>query len=203
MFYFGKRSVILFFLLSSLAGATMQEVRFERVAKTEQWKGFRSEESGFSVELPKEPERLAESIAIPKTNLSIKYETYVSEPSDSVVYVTSVWHYPAQIDMSKPEASLQEGFSGMVSALPGAKVISSKVSDFKGFRSLDFLVKDENIYFQGKLILVHNTLYQVFAVYKEEQKEAMKADFSHFIDSFNLIKPEQHKVSLSTTKLNV
>lgn len=170
---------------------------------TQNWAPFESEENGFSVALPKPPEHVHQKIDVPKSDLSIEYDTYVSEPSNSVVYVVSVWHYPAEVDMSKPEVNLQDGFNGMLSALPGSQVMNMSTADTQGFKTLEFLVKNEDIYFQGKLILVYNTLYQVFTVYKAS--EEMKKNYEQFINSFQLINPEKNKVapSSSAKKMNV
>lgn len=157
------------------------------------WMEFDSSKGGFSVDVPTQPEHVHQQIEIPQTNLNISYDTFVSEPSESVVYVVSVWHYPPQIDMSKPDVNLQDGFSGMLAALPGSQVLSMNMSEFQGYNSLKFLVKNEDIYFRGMLVLVHNTLYQVFSVYREDVE--MEQDYTRFIDSFELQNPGQHKVS--------
>ena len=156
------------------------------------WKGFTAAKSGFSVKFPSEPEHIEQKIDIPRTDLSIHYNTYVSEPNENVVYVISVWNYPAEIDMSKPEANLQDGFGGMLSALPGSQVVSMNMGEQQGFKTLSFLVKNDEIYFQGKLVLVYNTLYQVFAVYKG--KEEMENNYQQYINSFKLVNPEMQKV---------
>ncbi|MCC5832588.1 MAG: hypothetical protein JJU12_06055 [Chlamydiales bacterium] len=158
-----------------------------------EWTTFTSKEDGFSVDLPKKPERVQQTIDIPKTDLKISYTTYLSEPSDDAVYVISVWNYPAQIDMSKPEVNLQDGFGGMLSALPGSEVMNMRMTEIQGYKALEFLVKNEDIYFQGKLILVHNTLYQVFTVYKNSVD--MSDNYIRFIDSFKLSRPEKRKVA--------
>lgn len=165
---------------------------------TQEWKTFTSTQDGFSIDLPKEPEHVQQTIDIPKSDLKIDYNTYLSEPSDNVVYVVSVWNYPKEIDMSKPEVNLQDGFGGMLSALPGSEVVSMRMTEVDGHKALEFLVKNDDIYFQGKLILVHNTLYQVFSVYKDSID--MSADYLHFIDSFDLISPDKRKVETNSTK---
>lgn len=168
------------------------------------WKQFTSADGGFSVSFPKLPDHVHQKIDIPKTDLSIEYDTYVSEPSESVVYVVSVWHYPSVIDMSKPEVNLQDGFSGMVSALSGSQIQNMKMTEVQGFKALEFLVKNDDIYFQGKLILVYNTLYQVFTVYKS--KEDMTNNYVQFIDSFKILEPEKQRVAPkgdSSQKLNL
>ncbi len=167
----------------------------------QEWTRFTSTQDGFSVDLPAKPEHVQQTIDIPKTDLKIDYNTYLSEPSDDVVYVVSVWNYPAKIDMSKPEINLQDGFGGMLSALPGSEVMSMKMGEVDGYKSLEFLVKNDDIYFQGKLILVYNTLYQVFTVYKKSVD--MTDNYIHFIDSFKLISPNKRQVNGNHKKMNV
>jgi hypothetical protein len=179
-----------------LQGATSTQqpsLKSRTQIKENEWTAFTSKEDGFSVELPTKPEHVQQAIEIPKTDLKINYATYLSEPSDNVVYVVSVWNYPSQIDMSKPEVNLQDGFGGMLSALPGSEVMNMRMTEVQGFKALEFLVKNEDIYFQGKLILVHNTLYQVFTVYKNSVD--MSDDYIHFIDSFKLLNPEKRKAA--------
>lgn len=169
---------------------TLQSVKSEE--KTA-WKEFSSHDNGFVVEFPKLPDHIHQKVKIPKTELELEYDTYVSEPSENVVYVVSVWNYPTQIDMSKPEVNLKDGFSGMIAALPGSEVEHMKMVDVQGFKALEFLVKNDELYFQGKLILVHNTLYQVFAVYKD--KEKMAKDYKRFASSFKLLNPEERTIA--------
>ncbi len=188
-------------LSSAVQAATATDTREKADAATQkkvEWKTYSYPESGFSIDLPKKPEQVKQSIDVPKSNLKINYETYLSEPSDNVVYVVSVWNYPAQVDMSKPEVNLQDGFKGMVQALTGSEVQDMKINDFQGYKSLEFLVKNQDIYFQGRLILVHNTLYQVFTVYKKG--EDMSKDYPRFINSFKLINPEKRKPNGTETK---
>ncbi len=174
------------------------------LSASESWVKYTSDDNGFHVELPKKPNHVDQTIDVPKTDLKIRYSTFVSEPSESAVYVVSVWRYPSDIDMSRPEVNLKDGFNGMLSALPGSVVIADDVKEYNGFKSLEFLVKNEDIYFQGKLILVYNTLYQVFTVYKSSEMDVMKVNYNHFINSFKLLKPEQNKTSgTSKVKMNV
>jgi hypothetical protein len=170
--------------------------------QTTRWQRFAARENSFAVDFPSTPEQMHQTIEIPKTEMKISYDTYMSEPNESIVFVVSVWHYPAQLDMSRPEINLKDGFKGMLSALSGSKVIHSQMSDFQGFKALDFLVQNEEIYFQGKLLLVYNTLYQVFAVYKEGAPEE---NVERFLNSFQLLEPERQKIESkeSNQKVNV
>lgn len=153
-----------------------------------QWQTYTYQDNHFSIDLPAKPDHVRQKIEIPKSTVKIEYDTYVSEPSDDVVYVISVWNYPSEIDMSHPETNLKDGFQGMLSALQGSKVISSDITDVQGFKALEFLVKNEDVFFQGKLVIVHNTLFQVFSVYRE--KTDMTKSYDKFINSFKIINPD-------------
>jgi len=165
--------------------------------KDMKWETFTSKENGFSVDVPTQPEHIHQEITIPQTDLKIAYDTYISEPSEHIVYVISVWNYPHEIDMSQPDVNLQDGFGGMLSALPDSEVVDMQMTKKDGFNVLTFKVKNDDVIFEGKLMLVHNTLYQVFAVYKSS--EDVKQDFSRFIDSFKLVSPEKRKIPASET----
>lgn len=181
-----------------LHGATQAEStnESEQVDVKHEWEEFSSKEDGFKVDLPKKPERIQQTIDVPKTELKISYNTYLSEPSQNLVYVISVWNYPSEIDMSKPEVNLKDGFGGMLSALPGSEVLSMKMTEVQGYKALDFLVKNEDIFFRGVLILVENTLYQVFTVYKSDIE--MEENYQHFINSFKLTNLDQKKAAAAS-----
>src|SRR5947208_3303758 len=65
----------------------------QMTSKAVTWKRFSSEKSGFSIDLPQTPEHIHQTIKIPKTDLTIDYDTFISEPSEKIVYVISVWNY--------------------------------------------------------------------------------------------------------------
>lgn len=172
------------------------------------WKSFTSSKGNFTIKLPTEPQEIEQKIDIPKTDLSILYQTYLSEPEENAVYVVSVWTYPPEIDMSRPEVNLQDGFGGMLSALPGAEVLYMQMKDFQGYKGLEFLVKSEDIFFRGMLFLANNVLYQIFTVYKDgtrQEMEEMEKNYEHFMGSFHLLKVQKASDSSNkkAIKLNV
>lgn len=191
-----RKIIVLGVLLGALAfnQANAASSLLVKHSDEKDWKEFSSLENGFSVMLPKLPEHIHQKIDIPKSSLMLEYDTYVSEPSENIVFVISVWNYPSEIDMSHPEVNLQDGFGGMLAALPNSQVQNMKLVDFQGFKALEFQVKSEELYFHGKLILVYNTLYQVFAVYKSSEKD--NGSISRFLDSFKILNPEKRKVEM-------
>lgn len=163
------------------------------IKEAESWKTFSDKETGFSVSFPCEPVTSKKTIEIPQSNISITYNTYVCETNKDSVYVISVWEYPEQIDISKPEVNLQEGFAGMLSALPESQVLLMKSSERNGFKSLEFWVKNEDVFFRGELVSVNHKLYQIFFVYRDKEGEEVIKDYSTFIDSFSISEKQETK----------
>jgi hypothetical protein len=183
-----------FVVMGALITGPLSAVSFQTYTvkeETSTWKPFTSTKSGFNIDLPTQPEQIEQTIDIPQTDLSITYNTYLSEPSESVVYVVSVWDYPKEIDMSDPVQNLQDGFAGMLSALPNSQVEFMEMEKTQGFDSLEFMVASDDIFFRGKLILVHHTLFQVFTVYRDG--EEMDQNYDRFMQSLKFTHPEVHQ----------
>ncbi|WP_213318331.1 hypothetical protein [Chlamydiifrater volucris] len=168
------------------------------------WKKYDYKDSGFSVELPKEPEYSRQTIEIPQSDITIRYETFVTEPNENLIYVISVWNYPEKIDIGKPEQNLQEGFAGMLSALPESHVLFMQSATHQGHQSLEFWIRNEDIFFRGKLICVDHTLYQVFMVYKSNDAKSLDQEYQQFSSSFHITKPRASKVqSINKKKISL
>lgn len=160
-----------------------------------QWKYYDyTSTCGFSAHFPEAPEHSGQVIEIPQSELMIRYDTYVSETlSDNTVYVVSVWEYPDKIDISRPELNLQEGFSGMLNALPESQVLLMKATEVQEHKALEFWIVCEDIYFRGLLISVNHTLYQIFMVYKNEDPKALDSEYDMFTKSFKITKVREAK----------
>ena len=119
-----------------------------KVSDPASWKRYDyTQECGFSVQFPELPEHSGQVIEVPQSDLSIRYDTYVAETfSDNTVYVVSVWEYPEKVDISKPELNLQEGFAGMLYALPESQVLYLKATSMQGHKALEFWILYTNLF---------------------------------------------------------
>lgn len=159
------------------------------------WKRYDySQMGGFSIKFPEKPDHTDQIIEIPQSELTIQYNTYMTErKKDGSVYIVSVWDYPDSLDMSRPELNLQEGFSGMLQALPDSQVLFMQASQIQGHKSLEFWIRCDDIYFRGMLISVNHTLYQVFVVYKSDDSGTLEKEYKTFIQSFKITKVKDKK----------
>lgn len=168
------------------------------------WKRYDyTQTGGFSIKFPDNPDHTGQIIEIPQSELTIRYDTYVTEgKKDSSVYVVSVWEYPEKIDMSRPELNLQEGFAGMLQALPDSQILFMQASQVQGYKSLEFWISYDDVYFRGVLISVNHTLYQVFVVYKNKDSHAIDQEYNTFIKSFEITKVREVKNTSLKKKVN-
>ncbi|WP_100934876.1 hypothetical protein [Candidatus Chlamydia corallus] len=169
------------------------------------WKRYDYTSScGFSVEFPGDPDHSGQIVEVPQSEITIRYDTYVTETlSDNTVYVVSVWEYPEKVDISRPELNLQEGFSGMMQALPESQVLFMQATQIQGHRALEFWIVCEDIYFRGMLISVNHTLYQVFMVYKNKNPQALDKEYEAFSQSFKITKIREPRTIPSAIKKRV
>lgn len=169
------------------------------------WKRYDyTQTGGFSIKFPDSPDHTGQIIEIPQSELTIRYDTYVTEgKKDSSVYVVSVWEYPEKIDMSRPELNLQEGFAGMLQALPDSQILFMQASQVQGHKSLEFWISYDDVYFRGVLISVNHTLYQVFVVYKNKDSRAIDQEYNTFIKSFEITKVRESKNANLKKKVNL
>ncbi|SPN73383.1 hypothetical protein C10C_0205 [Chlamydia serpentis] len=169
------------------------------------WKRYDYTSScGFSIEFPGEPDHSGQIVEVPQSEITIRYDTYVTETaSDNTVYVVSVWEYPEKVDISRPELNLQEGFSGMMQALPESQVLFMQARQIQGHKALEFWIVCEDVYFRGMLISVNHTLYQVFMVYKNKNPQALDKEYKAFSESFKITKIREPRTIPSAMKKKV
>ncbi|AAP05337.1 hypothetical protein [Chlamydia caviae] len=175
---------------------TKDGVSISQIKDSLKWKRYDYTKScGFSAEFPGDPDHSGQIIEVPQSELTIRYDTYVTETqSDNTVYVVSVWEYPEKVDVSRPELNLQEGFSGMLQALPESQVLFMQAKEVQGHKALEFWISCEDIYFRGMLVSVNHTLYQVFMVYKNKNAKALDKEYETFTKSFKITKVREARV---------
>ncbi|EPP35298.1 hypothetical protein CP10139811_0168 [Chlamydia ibidis] len=173
-----------------------EELVISKIKDSLNWKRYDyTQTCGFSAAFPGDPDHSGQIIEVPQSELTIRYDTYITEtPHDSTVYVVSVWEYPEKVDISRPELNLQEGFSGMLQALPESQVLFMQATEKQGHKALEFWIACDDIYFRGMLISVNHTLYQVFMVYKNKDPKALNKEYETFTDSFKVTKVRESRM---------
>lgn len=180
----------LIFIGSFLPEESVEQQATDKVtnyfSQSEEWKVFNSALGQFQATFPTYPTHETDNIQIPDSSITLKYDSYLSETSDGTTYFVNTVTYSSEIDTSNPETNLEGSLNGMVASSEGNEVISSNFTYFEGYRALDYKIKNtsENIYLQGKIILVNQTLYQLMVAY--ESGNFNKNNYDKFINSFEL-----------------
>lgn len=181
---------LLIFIGSFLPEESIEQQATNKVtnyfSSTEEWKVFNSTLGQFQVTFPSYPTHETDNIQILDSTITFKYDSYLTETSDGTTYFVSTVTYPFEIDTSSPETNLEGSLNGMVASSEGSEVVFSGFTYFDGYRALDYKIKNtnENIYLQGKIILVDQTLYQLMVSY--ELVNFNKTNYDKFINSFEL-----------------
>jgi len=150
------------------------------------WQEYIAPSGNFSVQFPTTPTFTTEDVTIDSLKNPLIMESYKSVQSDGTGYAVVFTTYPDEVDMSVPEDNLQGSVEGSVSALNG-ELISSTFGNFGIYKSVDFTVyiKETNTYFQGKNIIVGNSLYGLEFIYKATGLRS--SQFDTFTNSFTLL----------------
>ena len=181
---------LLIFIGSFLPEESIEQQATNKVtnyfSSTEEWKVFNSTLGQFQVTFPSYPTHETDNIQILDSTITFKYDSYLTETSDGTTYFVSTVTYPFEIDTSSPETNLEGSLNGMVASSEVSEVVFSGFTYFDGYRALDYKIKNtnENIYLQGKIILVDQTLYQLMVSY--ELVNFNKTNYDKFINSFEL-----------------
>lgn len=152
--------------------------------KNVKWQTYTFSDNNFSISLPVKAEEQHQQLDLPNSQTKIPYDTYVSEPNQNVSYLVGVAKYPKEVNVSSPQNNLQAAVNGTVSATPGAKLISSQMTDLGGNKAVDFVIQGQDFNMKGRYILVGSTLYQLMVAYENNQN--IDDDYNTFIKSFKI-----------------
>ncbi len=165
---------------------TIEEKVVNYFTDTSAWKEFNSPIGQFRAEFPTYPNHETESIEVPNTQLTLKYDSYTSEEVNGTIYIIGFTTYGFEIDTSNPENNLEDALNGMLISTQGNKLVSSNLTYFDGYRALDFLVQNNTIFLKGRGIMVGQTLYQLMVGY--ESKNYSENNYNKFINSFTILR---------------
>jgi len=111
----------------------------------------------FSAAFPLTPVSTTESETVDGVSLSYTGWTAI-DPSTGDQYVVVDMPYPASVDVSDPQLSLQAGVNSMVTSL-NATVISRTSGTDGGYPDVDVLVSTEGIYIDYQCVLAGHAFY--------------------------------------------
>jgi len=157
-----------------------------KIGKFEGWQEYNSPALKFKVFLPGQPQYTTETLPIPNTPFSLYYHLYVAEEGDGTTLMVSIIRYPDGIDTSNKEPLLKNVMNEMVTSDPGNSLRSLEIGTFRGYQSLDFKIENSDVLIINKAFMVAKDLFLLTLI--DKTGNFREAEFSYFIDSFQLVK---------------
>jgi hypothetical protein len=175
-------------LAFSLGGMDDLSARPTRGATVEfasqDWQEFHSVVGKCKVNFPSAPEHISEKMMMPDGNFELKYDAYISALGQETIFMLLIAQYPDFVDEKYAQMSLEAFLNGVLTHNPGNQLIFADLVLVDGREALDFFIRTGNVYFKGRAMMVHNSLY-LMAMECEIQNYS-DLPFQHFIGSFQL-----------------
>lgn len=149
------------------------------------WKTVEGQITKFQARFPGEPEYTAQDSPIPDLDQKIQQEVFVGE-DDEMSYFISAVLYPSEI-LGNEEENLRQALDGVVKVIPEGEIIASEFKvPFLGKNYLEYKIhsSEDNIFYEGRMFLTSNSLYQVYVSYPETTFNNDK--FTYFANSFEI-----------------
>jgi hypothetical protein len=146
------------------------------------WKDFKAPNLKFSVMVPSYPQNAKQTMKDPKTKDVRKYDMYVSEKDDGSLFMISLIQFPDSKET--PEYIQKSVVNDLLASNPQNQLKSMKVGDYKGKKTLDFSIVNNDMTVDGMAFSDGDTLYLLSAIFKNSAYHP--EEYQYFINSFDL-----------------
>lgn len=146
------------------------------------WRDFRAPDHKFSVMMPAYPQNAKQTMKDTKTKELRKYDMYVAEKEDGSLFMISLIQFPESKET--PEYIQKSVVNDLLAANPQNQLKSMKIGDYKGKKTLDFSIVNDEMTVEGMAFSDADTLYLLSAIFKNSTYNP--EEFKYFINSFDL-----------------
>jgi len=148
------------------------------------WVQYYSEEPGFKVAFPKDPEAESKELVIPDSGKVLNYEEITSQQSKKVSYSVCHLKMPSKWRWASNTTLLKGVLDLIVKNGEEAQLLDKQFTTHGQYRVLDYRMLQGKEEMQGRLIIVGKTLYKLTVVYPESK--AAELEITPFLDSFEV-----------------
>lgn len=146
------------------------------------WRDFTPSSKKFTVMLPGLPQNAKQSTRDPKTNQMRNYEMYVSEKDDGSIFMISVIQFPESKEA--PETLQKTVVNDLLAANPTNQLKNMKIGDYKGRKTLDFTIENNEMTIDGMTFTEGDTLYMLSALFRNNSYHP--EEYQYFLNSFDM-----------------
>lgn len=149
------------------------------------WKEFIPQSGLFKVLLPNPPQYAKDFVNLPDSDKKRRYDMYASEKIDGTLFLVNVITYPPEVDASLTEDVLRQTVEELMRDKPDNQLAKIENSLYKSRPTLDFNFNNRDFHVEGKVLMEGSRVYVLS--YVTRLHEFDPAEYSHFIDSFELM----------------
>lgn len=139
----------------------------------------------FKVKLPMKPQYGKDSVPIPHTNLTRRYDIYASEKVDGTLFLISVITYPKEADISSVDEIFKQNLDALLISRHDNKLHSIASNAFHTYKSIDFQFGNKDFDILGKEIQSGHIMYMLTYITRKDELDHQ--EFKRFIDSFEIL----------------
>jgi hypothetical protein len=148
------------------------------------WVQYSSEEPGFKVAFPKDPELTSKELVIPNSGKVLNYQELTSQESRRVFYSVTHLKMPGKWTWASNTTLLKGALELIVKHEEGAQLLDKQFSNHGKYRVLDFRMMKGKEETQGRLIVVGRMLYKLTVVYPVAKGD--DSQIRPFLESFEI-----------------
>ncbi len=148
------------------------------------WVQYDSEDLGFSVQFPNDPEQTAKKFEIPNAKKPLNYHELTSREGRHLSYSVSHIELPHKWKLAGSTTLLKGALDAIVKYSPDTELVDKKFTTHQNYRALDFTLKQEGGTVKGRIIIVGTTLYKLTISHPSTANVDLLNN--PFIDSFDL-----------------
>lgn len=149
-----------------------------------EWSEFHSVVGRCKMKFPSAPEHVSQKLNGPEPGYDLNYDAYISALDERTVFMLLVAQYPAFVDETYAQMSLEAFLNGILTYNPENQLIFADLLLVEGHEALDFFIRTGSVYFKGRAVMVKNSLYLMamecdVQIYDE-------GNYNKFVQSFKL-----------------
>lgn len=174
------------FILAAVYGnvLTLWSVGLSRGISPDEWVQYSSNDAGFKISFPTNPQEASKELVIPDSGKVLNYEEITSNENDKVHYSVSHMDLPRRWRIASDTTLLKGILDVIVKHTEGAELIEKGFNKFAGRRVLDFKMKQGENEIKGRMLIAGPTLYKLSITYPPSVSNKMQQNL--FLDSFEV-----------------
>lgn len=174
------------FVMAAIYGNSlaMWSVGLEKGISPEGWVKYSSDDAGFKVSFPSDPESASKELVIPDSGKVLPYKEITSDENDKIHYSVSHLDLPRKWRLAGNTTLLKGVLEQLVAHTPDVQLLEKEFKMLGSLRVLDFRMQQGKEEVIGRLLIVGGTLYKLTIAYPPSHADKMKSN--PFLDSFEV-----------------